>query len=251
MSFSPVYWTSERANQYSSFKWAKDPGYLKYFLSFVKFKKEDLVLDAGIGTGLVSEAISPLVKAIVGVDSSLIMLNQCSRNGNMILMEGDLRSLNFMKGSFDKVIARNVLHHIVFDHISRGIRAALDECYRILKEKGEILVGERVPPSDEIIEEYTRIFRLRGPRIVFTESILRELLDDAGFKVLAIGEYWIRNLSVKSWLKKCELSEEIQEKIFDLHINGSEALKKAYNLRPIMDDCLIDIKNLVLRGIKE
>lgn len=246
-----VYWTMQRASKYSSFKWANDPGYLKCFLSLVKFNKKDLVLDAGIGTGLVSEALSSLVKTIVGVDSSLIMLDQCSRNGNIILMKGDLRSLTFMEKSFDKVIARNVFHHIIFDHISEGAQKAADECYRVLKKGGEILVGERVPPTDEIKEEYARIFRLRGRRMIFTEASLRKLLNDSGFRILNAAEYWIRNLSVRSWLKKTGLSEEIQEKIFDLHINGSDDLKKAHNLRPIMDDCLIDIKNTIVRGIKE
>lgn len=240
------YWNWERAENYSSFKWAKDPGYLKHFLSLVKFSKEDLVLDAGIGTGLISEVLSSSVKTIIGVDSSLAMLDRCSRDGNIVLMKGDLRSLTFMGESFDKVIARNVFHHIL-----EGTQKAADECYRVLKKGGEILMGERVPPADEIKEEYTRIFRLRGRRVIFTERSLRGLLSNSGFRILDSKEYWIRNLSVRSWLKKTGLSKEIQEKIFDLHINGSEDLKKAHNLRPIMDDCLIDIKNTIVRGVRE
>lgn len=238
------YWKS-RADKYSSFQWARDPKSLELFLNFLEFRKEDLVLDAGIGTGLVSEALSERVRAIVGVDSSLAMLEHCSRNGNTILAHEDLRKLPFMDESFDKVIARNVFHHIFED-----VGSAVKECYRTLKKGGAIIVGERVPPADEVKEEYERILKLKDRRWIFTESGIWTLLSDAGFKILKSRDIWIRNLSVRSWLLKSGLPEEIQDEIFARHVCGSEALKKAHNLKIVGSDCFIDIKSVIVGAAK-
>lgn len=239
------YWR-QRAEEYSSFKWAKDSEYIKFFLNFMCFSDEDLVLDAGIGTGLISDQLSQFVKTIIGVDTSLDMLNQCSRNGNVILMKEDIRDLPFMDESFDKIIIRNVLHHIVKEN-----QKAVDECYRVLKKKGRILIGERVPPADEVKEEYNKIFQLKNDeRIIFTEQGLIQVLMNSGFKIVVSEDYWIRNLSVKNWLSKSTLPTEIQDKIYSLHVNGSRELKEAYNMKIFADDCLIDIKNVVIKGKK-
>lgn len=238
------YWKS-RADKYSSFKWARDPRYLDLFINFLEFRKKDLVLDAGIGTGLVSEALSERVRAIVGIDSSLAMLTRCSRNGNTILAHEDLRKLPFVDESFDKVIARNVFHHIFED-----VPKAADECFRVTKKGGAIIVGERVPPADEVAEEYERILKLKDRRWIFTESGIWALLSEAGFKILKSRDVWIRDLSVRGWLSKSGLPDEVQEKIFALHICGSEALKKAHNLRIVGSDCLIDIKSVIVGAAK-
>lgn len=238
------YWKS-RARDYSSFKWAKDPKYIDLFLNFLEFRKTDLVLDAGVGTGLISEALAPRVKAIIGVDTSLAMLSQCSRNGNTILMREDLRSLPFMTESFDKVIARNVFHHIFED-----VEKAAKECYRTLKEGGAIIVGERVPPAKEVRDEYARILELKDRRFIFTERGIWKLLSAAGFKIIKSRDCWIRDLSVKSWLSKSNLPEDVQDKIFDLHVKGSKALKKAHNMKIERDDCFIDIKSVIVGGVK-
>lgn len=150
-----------------------------------------------------------------------------------------------MNESFDKVIARNVFHHIYLD-----VEKAAEECCRVTKEGGAIIVGERVPPADEVRQEYEQILILKDQRIVFTESSLWSLLATAGFKILKSRDVWIRNLSVRSWLRKSGLSKEIQEKIFALHVCGSEAFRKAHNLKIVGDDCFIDIKSVIVGGVK-
>jgi len=239
------YW-KKRAGKYSSFQWANDPKYIDLFLNFLEFRKEDLVLDAGIGTGLISDKLSGRVRAIVGVDSSLSMLQHCSKNGNTILAHEDLRNLSFMNESFDKVIARNVLHHIYLD-----VEMALAECYRVLKEGGEILVGDRVAPAEEVKEEYKKILALKDRRVIFTPLSLCKLLVCAGFRIEKFEDFWTRDLSVKSWLQKSGLSQEIQDEILFYHAEGSEEFKRAQNVRMVGEkDCLIDIKNVVIKGVK-
>lgn len=54
--------------------------------SFVKagnFKKIDIVLDVGTGTGVIAHSVSPLVKEIIGLDKSQDMLKHSNWYGNM------------------------------------------------------------------------------------------------------------------------------------------------------------------------
>ena len=236
------YW-KDRASQYGAFKWANNSSYLSAFIKACAFEKENWILDAGVGIGLVAKAILPFVSKVVGIDNSKDMLTQC--NGNFNLMFCDVRDIPYPDGSFDKIIARNIFHHV-----TERLQVAMNECHRVLKESGRIIIGERIPPSDETKEEYEAIFRLKDKRVVFIEDDLIELLKKTGFTFMHSKIHWIRGLSVKTWLAKSGLPDETQGKIFALHINGSNELKEAYSMKIRDDDCFIDIKNLILVGEK-
>ena len=203
------------------------------------------MLDAGTGTGLVAKAISPLVSKVIGIDTSLDMLANCQVNGNVHLMHNDIRKTRFQDAIFDKITGRNIFHHIIKD-----TQKAMNECYRLLKKNGTIIIGERMPPSDELKKEYSEIFKLKDERIIFVEKDLIYMMTKAGFKYIVVHLHWIKNISIRGWLENSDLPKNRQDRIFDLHVNGSDILKKAYNMRITKDDCFIDIKNLVLVGEK-
>lgn len=236
------YWRA-RASQYGAFKWANNLSYLSAFIKACAPEKENWILDVGVGTGLVTEAILPFTSKIVGIDNSKDMLTQC--NGNFNFMFCDVRDIPYPDGSFDKIIARNIFHHM-----TKRLQGAMNECHRVLKEGGRIIIGERIPPSDKTKEEYEAIFRLKDKRVVFIEDDLIKLLEKTGFVFMYSKIHWIRGLSVKTWLAKSGLSDEAQSKIYNLHINGSDELKQAYSMKIRDDDCFIDIKNAILVGEK-
>jgi len=238
------YW-EKRAGRYSGFKWANDQQYLDLFVFHGNFKKDDCVLDVGIGTGLVARAVSPLVSKVVGIDTSLDMLAQCQSNGNIYLIYCDVRETRFQDVTFDKITVRNVFHHITKD-----TQKAMNECYRLLKENGRIIVGERVSPSDGVKKEYGKIFKIKDDRVIFIEEDLIHIMAKAGFRHVAIYSHWISDISVRGWLESSDLPKDKQDKIFGLHIDGSDALKRAYNMRIMNGDCIIDIKNIMLVGEK-
>lgn len=219
--------------------------YIEKIIKLAEFSRGDFVLDAGIGTGLVTDEISPLVWMVVGVDTSPDMLGQCQRNGNILLMEEDMRKMSFLDESFDKVVARNVFHHIL-----ENPQQAMNECYRVLKDGGRIIVGERTPPSDETKEEYAEIFKIKDERNIFLEEDLILMMKKSGFKSFYRSCHRMMDFSVRGWLESSGISKEKKEAIFNLHINGSDDLKKAYNMRENGDDCLIDIRNVIVVGEK-
>lgn len=235
----------KRAVKYNKLDWVSEPDYIKTLISSVEFEKDDFVLDVGTGTGVIAHAIAPLVKEIIGVDISRDMLSHSEWTGNKYFVRRDIKDSFFCEGVFDKITARMVFHHII-----EGTQRAMDECYNILKDGGCMMVSEGVPPVAELKEDYQRIFELKEKRITFSEEDLRELMSKSGFKDIKVTTYIMKNFSVKNWLRNSAASQENQDKIFDMHVNSSDLFKKSYNLKMTDGDCLIDVKNIIIKGYK-
>jgi hypothetical protein len=120
------------------------------------------------------------------------------------------------------------------------------ESYRVLRHGGRIIVGERVPPSDEVRDEYKDMIRLKDNRVVFTENKLRSLLMAVGFRIVKSFPVWIGRISVRDWLNKCNVPRKVWDEIYDRHLNGSDEFKKAHRMEIIPGDMFIDIKNIVI-----
>ena len=69
------YW-ERRSKLYNEQKWVKNEGYLKEFIKYGRFQKNEVVLDVGTGTGIVAKAIAPLVKQVIAIDISNSMLKK-------------------------------------------------------------------------------------------------------------------------------------------------------------------------------
>lgn len=234
-----------RAKNYNSLQWANHPLYLKEFIKMGKFKKSDIVLDVGTGTGIVAHAIAPLVKQVIGLDKSQDMLEHSNWYGNMYFIKRNILSPIFNEGVFDKVTIRQVFHHIL-----RGTQRAMNEAYRVLKPGGMIVFSEGIPPSPAVKQDYIEIFRLKEKRLTFMEEDLVALMERAGFKDIQLKIVWLRKVSVQNWLTNSGLPQAIQDEIFKLHVYANDYFKKAYNMVETEGDCLIDMKMAILTGKK-
>lgn len=234
-----------RSKDYNNLNWVKDDSYIKAIINALQPDPEDIILDMGTGTGIIAHALSPIVKEVIGLDKSQDMLEHSNWKDNKYFIKRDIRNPIFHENVFDKITARMVFHHII-----EGTDKAVKECYRILRKGGKMLVAEGIPPDDKLIEDYKKIFELKEKRIVFTETSLRNLMEAAGFKNVKSTYYISKNFSLNNWLSNSGLSEEIQTKIKDLHLNASEFFKKCYNLKEVGGDCIIETKNLILIGEK-
>lgn len=99
-------------------------------LSRIKFKKGDLILDAGCGTGMLLEKI-PSKQKVIGVDFSLEMIRVARkkiRNSNLIRV--DLNSLPFKDKTFSKVFGVTVLQNI------KTPQRTVKEIARIVQKRG-------------------------------------------------------------------------------------------------------------------
>jgi len=235
-----------RSKKYNNLKWAKDYPYIEMLICSANFKKNDIVLDVGTGTGIMAHAINPLVKKVIGMDISQDMLEHGNWNNNTHFIKRDIRDPYFYDNIFDKVVARMVFHHI-----TERAQEAMDECYRILKNKGKMVLAEGIPPIPEVEEEYINIFKLKEQRLTFTEDKLINMMKKSGFKNINISQYIMKNFSINNWLENSGMMKRRQNKIFKMHTRGSNVFKKAYNMKITKDDCFIDVKNLILVGEKE
>lgn len=104
------------------------------------------VLDVGCGCGGFTVQLSPYCGRITAIDFSLALIDRCKRenqrsNIDYVCMDG--RNINFPDGSFDLVLERDSLHHIL------EWQKTLDEMIRV--SSGHILVQEPLddPRSEE------------------------------------------------------------------------------------------------------
>ena len=243
-NYYSVFW-KKRSERYNTLEWANHRSYLDAFAQAGDFKKTDIVLDVGTGTGIVAHAISPLVKQVIGLDKSQDMLEHSNWYENMYFIRRDILNPIFKDEVFDKVTTRQVFHHIL-----EGTQEAMDECYRVLKKGGKMIFSEGVPPSEEVKEDYIEIFKLKEERLTFMEEDLTTLMEKAGFKNIQISISWLRQMSIKNWLVNSGLPQPTQDKIFKLHVNAADYFKEVYNLMENGGDCFIDMKMVILVGEK-
>ena len=99
---------------------------------------EDVVLECACGTGLLSTVIAEKCKQLTATDFAPKMLKRAEKNcadyQNVQFRQADILSLDFSDGSFDKVVAGNVIH--LLDEPMK----ALNELDRVCKSGGMLII---------------------------------------------------------------------------------------------------------------
>jgi len=234
-----------RSKHYNELEWANHRFYLDTFIKAGNFKKSDITLDVGTGTGIIAHAVRPFVKQIVGIDKSQDMLEHSNWRGNMYFVKRDILKPIFTNEVFDKITCRLVFHHIL-----RHRQKAMDTCYRMLKKGGMMIFSEGVPPTKRVKKDYIEIFRLKEKRVTFYEEDLINLMKKSGFREINLKNVYLKKISVKNWLIKSGLPKIIQRKIYNLHKYASDYFKKDYKMIETVRDCFIDMKMAILTGKK-
>jgi ubiquinone/menaquinone biosynthesis C-methylase UbiE len=236
-----------RSHRYNRLEWARKESYLDAFLRLGRFKRNHQVLDVGTGTGIVAKALAKRVKGVTAIDISPDMLHVAKMQAGPAerYLLGDIHSLRFPSDYFDRITARMVFHHIV-----DGSHAAIRECYRLLSKNGLMVLSEGVPPLKRLKHWYTEMFRLKEHRITFYREDLISLMRHGGFRDIRVSTFWMRRVSIRKWLQSSGIPNENQDKIFQMHLDLEPAGKKAYRMKATTDDCLIDMKFLILVGEK-
>ena len=237
-----------RAKKYNQLQWANKSEYLNEFLRAGTFSASDEVLDVGTGTGIIAHTVSPHVKKVTGIDISEEMIRQAAdpeKFPNIEWLQMDTHSLEFEDGTFDKLTARMVFHHVTTD-----TQKGMGECFRVLKKGGKMVFSEGVPPTQHVVPFYTEMFRLKEDRITFMDEDLEALMKNADFREIEKKIYWNRRASIKNWLESSGIPQENQDKIYQMHLELDPQGKKDYNMEITDKDCLIDMKFVILTGTK-
>lgn len=240
-----TYW-QQRAKAYNNLAWVRDRRFMASIIAAGNFRKSDIVLDAGAGTGVVAKALVPLVQGVIALDSSPHMMKvSADHQHNIKWVTGDLRSLEFADNIFDAIVARYVFHHIIDD-----TEKAMTECYRVLRHGGVMVFAEGVPPSQRTKQDFVEIFKLKEKRITFMRDDMIKLMTSAGFIICRKKSLRLKQMSVRNWIESGGTPESAKEAIFLMHRNAPDYFKQDYKMTLTGNDCLIDMKVEVLTGIK-
>lgn len=132
------------------------------------------VLDVGCGTGATGSVVAGDGRGVIGIDAHPLPLSlgRGWSGAYMARLRARLPRLPFTDGSFDLIVALDVLEHVREDH------AATEELWRVLRPGGGLIVF--VPAlellwgaHDDIAQHHRR----------YTAGGLRDLIAGAGFEV--------------------------------------------------------------------
>ena len=108
---------------------------------------DDTVLECACGTGLLSAVIAPKCRQLTATDFSEKMLKKAKKNcrsfRNITYTQADITALNFEDGSFDKVVAANVIH------LLDNPLTALGELNRVCKDGGMLIIPTYMNKDDK------------------------------------------------------------------------------------------------------
>jgi len=242
------YWKI-RAKQYDQLKWVQKKSLLNNLITFCDFNSQDIVMDAGCGTGVVAKAIADKVLKVAAMDNSEDMLSQLELdNPKIIPICADLQKPMYeFNDNFDKIVSRMVFHHI--DNLEAGFH----NCYNMLKEGGSFIIQEGIPPSEtpEVVSWYSHVMAMKEKRHTFTESELKIRYFVGEFQNIETKIIEDKGFSVLNWLRMSGQENSVLKKIYLAHKNAPESIKKAYGLKIKEDgDILINTKVLLIKGTK-
>lgn len=131
------------------------------------------ILDLGCGTGKCLSDLAARGHEVVGADFSAEALSFTRRRGGAMLLRADATRLPLAEGSFDVVIALDIMEHVEKD----GEMAA--EMLRVLRPGGVAIVNVPAHPflwsdHDVALHHFRR----------YTPSSFRAVIDRAGFDLL-------------------------------------------------------------------
>jgi ubiquinone/menaquinone biosynthesis C-methylase UbiE len=134
------------------------------------------VIDFGCGTGLLTLKLQPLVKTIIGVDSSKGMLDMLLKKIETQWLENvhtqlvDFEKGVLVKGSYHLIVSSMTLHHVP-DTI-----ALFKEWFSLLPPNGQVCFADLDTEDGSFHSDNTGVFHLG-----FDREKLKQLLRDAGF----------------------------------------------------------------------
>ena len=108
---------------------------------------DDTVLECACGTGLLSAVIAEKCRQLTATDFSEKMLKKAEKNcrafRNITYAQTDITALPFADGSFDKVVAGNVIH------LLDNPLTALSELNRVCRDGGMLIIPTYMNKDDK------------------------------------------------------------------------------------------------------
>jgi len=145
-------------------------------------ESDDTVLECACGTGLLSKVIAPKCRQLRATDFSKKMLKKAEKNcrafRNITYSQADITALSFADGSFDKVVAGNVIH------LLDNPLTALHEMNRVLRDGGMLIIPTYMnKDSKGKTNGFSGAVKIAGAdfKREFTVESYRQFFRDAGY----------------------------------------------------------------------
>jgi ubiquinone/menaquinone biosynthesis C-methylase UbiE len=123
---------------------SRTPAFARFrdaILEAAALRGEDVVVDVGCGTGLVTLPAAGTARCAIGIDASATMLERLRSHAadqgiaNLRLIHGDMRRLPLPDASVDVVVSCYAFHHLSDD----GKELAAAEAFRVLRPGGRFV----------------------------------------------------------------------------------------------------------------
>ena len=149
---------------------------------------DDTVLECACGTGLLSAVIAPKCRQLTATDFSKKMLSKAKKNcavfQNITFSKADITALSYPDGSFDKVVAGNVIH------LLDNPMTALSELNRVCKDGGMLIIPTYINKNDKgKTNGFSDAVGMAGAdfKREFTMESYRQFFLDAGYPDVEIS----------------------------------------------------------------
>lgn len=139
---------------------------------WLELKKDDVILEAGCGAGMLLGPLSKYVKTAYGVDIAESMVNRAKQFFPQLqVLPAEDNNLPFKDKMFDKVFLFSVFQY--FPNLAYA-RKAVAEIVRVLKGKGIIYIGDVPDKAKEKASDAYRA-KLKTPKNLWQSSVKAKL----------------------------------------------------------------------------
>jgi ubiquinone/menaquinone biosynthesis C-methylase UbiE len=184
---------TKQAEPFAAFRIHTQEESLAWLRDELRLDPASRVLDAGCGPGLVASYLAPFARAVTGLDATPAMLAKARELvaarglANVAFEEGVMERLPFEASSFDGVVTRYTLHHVL------DASAVMAELVRVCRPGGRVVICDAAP-RPERRAAYDAWERIRDPSHTSarTPEELRALFDGA------LGDVSVRGFRLES-----------------------------------------------------
>jgi len=150
---------------------------IKFLSQSLKKKSNNLILDAGCGTGSLVKKLKHFGK-IYGIDASNEALKFAKKNGLKNIKKATVEEIPFKDNKFDAVVSIDVLYH----REVKSDLAALNEFKRILKPGGILIIKN--PAHNWLKGAHDKIIHTKRR---YSKEEYNRKLEKAGFEILKLS----------------------------------------------------------------